>query len=83
MSHCMLFHVRINIHSKKKYKLASIAHRSCGNNRFSERSQILREPKNCKATYSITFKIKLCYIPFICILFYYVHVRLVSLIQAL
>ena len=44
MSHCSSY-VRINIHSKKKYKLASIAqiaHRSCGNNRFRERSPGLK-----------------------------------------
>ena len=41
----LLFHIRINIHSKKKYKLASIAqsaHRSCGNNHFKERSPGLK-----------------------------------------
>ena len=42
----LLFHVRINVHSKKKYKLASIAaqiaQRSCGNNRFRERSPGLK-----------------------------------------
>ena len=41
----LLFHVRINIHSKKKYKLASIAqivYRICGNNRFRKRSPRLK-----------------------------------------
>ena len=50
----LLFHFRINIHSKKQYNLASIAqiaHRSCGNNRFRERSPRL------KATFDETKKV--------------------------
>ena len=45
MSHCCSISELIYIYSKIKYKLASIAriaHRSCGNNRFRERSPGLK-----------------------------------------
>ena len=65
MSHCS----SINIHSKKKYKLASIAqiaHRSCGGNRFRESSPMSKATiAEAKKVESLLFMASWCTLSFV------------------